>query len=161
MFKLGGLCRHTRVPFTSVVVRPAASCKRGRSLQCCHAHSTRREALVCLTVAGAAGMSTSGAASAETLPLVPKEELAPGLQVSRVRLCCPFLPVCQSLPPDAVHGHAARQPDMLLPLQVIKGCWQLSGGHRCGAGASATDASLCCSHLNQYVCQRAQGREEE
>ena len=88
MSKLGCLCRHTHVPFSSAALRPAALSKRGRSLQCCYAHSTRREALVSLTVAGAAGMnvSMSSAASTAPLPLVPKEELAPGRKVSRVRL---------------------------------------------------------------------------
>lgn len=78
---------------------------------------------------------------AQALPLVPKQELAPGLQVSRVRP----RPAASGRLAQALFNYVyfaswriasssryiAFRNTLLLALQVVKGCWQLSGGHKC------------------------------
>ena len=44
-------------------------------------------------------------------------------------MCFCFLALCQQF--RYVVEKNSKENTMLLALQVIKGCWQLSGGHKC------------------------------
>ena len=72
-------------PFTSVRPAVAHVLRQNSQLRCCYYTGSRREAIIGLSAAAAGGLSISMSAEAQALPLVPKQELAPGLQVSRVR----------------------------------------------------------------------------
>lgn len=79
------LARHSHWPFTSARPAVANVLRQNSQLRCCIHNGSRREAVIGLSAAAAGGLSVSMSAEAQALPLVPKQELAPGLQVSRVR----------------------------------------------------------------------------
>ena len=83
------LARHSQRPFTSARPAVAHFFRQNSQLRCCYYHGSRREAIIGLSAAATAGLSMSMSGEAQALPLVPKQELAPGLHVSRV---CPRPP---------------------------------------------------------------------
>lgn len=99
--------------------------------------NSRRELLIAGVVVSSASNLTVRASASAQMPQVPKTDLAEGLSISQVDVCSDE----QCIPHDSfecgsrfslpclhvVPGHRARRVGM----QVIKGCWQLSGGHGC------------------------------
>jgi len=97
-----------------------------------------------LVLAGAGPVAASGAASSGSLPLVPKAGERPGDRRRRFGLQEGATPMPRRgwrAPAHRIPALTPRAADMAPGLSVsriVKGCWQLSGGHKGDRGSDRT-----------------------